>query len=155
MIDLTMPCFWPGNAEKEGIIIGRLLTGYGELEFGMCKCLALTIPGESNEALNKAVKLLFQTRGEERRIKTADKAMKAPFRAVGLGQAYDETIDDMHWCRKIRNQYSHCHWLYTDSDGLHFINLEDWAKLPSPPPTLTAGRLPVSISLLAELGNLF
>jgi hypothetical protein len=34
-----MPCFKPGQAFDEGVILGRLLTGYGELELGMCSCL--------------------------------------------------------------------------------------------------------------------
>jgi hypothetical protein len=34
-----MPCFKPGQAFDEDVILGRLLTGYGELELGMCSCL--------------------------------------------------------------------------------------------------------------------
>jgi len=154
MSDL-MPCFWPENAEKEGNIIGRLLTGYGELEFEMCHCLAVATPGNFNDAIkiNEAAKLLFGQRGEEKRITTADNAMRAAYASAHLAKIYDETISDMHWCRKIRNQYSHCTWYYTATEGLHFINLEDWAK--SPTPTLTDGRLPLTTALLMEQENYF
>jgi hypothetical protein len=34
-----MPCFQPNQAFSEGVILGRLLAGYGELELTMCACL--------------------------------------------------------------------------------------------------------------------
>jgi len=34
-----MPCFDSDQAQTEGIIIGRLLAGYGEIETQVCMCL--------------------------------------------------------------------------------------------------------------------
>jgi hypothetical protein len=33
-----MPCFDSNQAHDEGIVVGRLLAGYGELELQMCMC---------------------------------------------------------------------------------------------------------------------
>ena len=62
-----MPCFGPKQAPLEGIIIGRLLAGYGELELAMCECL-MTI----ERAIDSPIRTLFEKRGEEKRIKTGD-----------------------------------------------------------------------------------
>ena len=57
-----MPCF--GRFPEEGSIIGRLLAGYGELEFELCRCVAAI-----NDNMDAAIKAMFRVRGEEKRIK--------------------------------------------------------------------------------------
>jgi hypothetical protein len=67
-----MPCFQPGQAFEEGVILGRLLTGYGELEVGMCSCL-VTLEG----MFDRPIRTLFGgPPGAERRIKVAEGALK-------------------------------------------------------------------------------
>jgi hypothetical protein len=40
-------------------------------------------------------------------------------------------VGDMDFCRRVRNQYAHCHWLDTDDDGLCFRLLEPTASKPN------------------------
>src|SRR5207249_9342099 len=65
---------------------------------------------------DSAMRVVFRTRGEERRILIADALMREKFNAIGLVNPYSEAISDMGWCRQIRNQYAHCHWEPKRSD---------------------------------------
>jgi hypothetical protein len=108
---------------KEAAIIGRLLAGYGELEFNLCQCLA-TLSGD----VATAVRVLFRVRGEAARIKIADALMRPKYEKAGLKDAYDETLIGMDWCRLLRNQFAHCHWEPTKDGGLGFALLEKGAQ---------------------------
>src|ERR1700738_2356229 len=66
MSSIIMPAFHVYH--QEAAIIGRLLAGYGELEFLLCRCVAATLGGD----LSKATRILFRSRGEEHRISAAD-----------------------------------------------------------------------------------
>ena len=74
MADTIMHCFDPGSAEAEGKIIGSLLAGYGELELEMALCL-IAATGNYDASL----KALYSVRGEEKRIKKADRMMKVQY----------------------------------------------------------------------------
>jgi hypothetical protein len=143
-----MPCF--DRFPKEGDIIGRLLAGYGELELEMCACVA-----EATDDLNGAIKKLFSIRGEQKRIETADKMMKTYYASVGLASKYNRTIANMHWCRKVRNQYAHCNWYDTAAEGLCFIDLEHTAKLKRKIKSVTAHRYSIDVALLKRQENYF
>jgi hypothetical protein len=119
MADTILHCFDPGSAEAEGKIIGSLLAGYGELELEMALCL-IAATGNYDASL----KALYSVRGEEKRIKKADRMMKVQYVNAKLAIDYKQTISDMQWCRKIRNQYAHSQWYYTPVDGLCFVDLE-------------------------------
>jgi hypothetical protein len=99
-----MPAF--GQFQQEAAVIGRLLAGYGELEYELMVCLWFTI-GD----LDTATRVVFRARGEEQRIITADTIMRPRYDAVGLINPYSEAVADMGWCRQIRNEYAHCHWI--------------------------------------------
>ena len=43
MTETVMPCFDENQYPEEGLIIGRLLTGYGELELEMCSAIGAAI----------------------------------------------------------------------------------------------------------------
>jgi hypothetical protein len=122
-----MPSFvdMAGYPRPEGLIVGRLLAGYGDLELCMCYGL-LVVEGWD---LDGAVKLIFGQRGEKRRIDEADKILQPNYAGVHLGPQMAETIADMHWCREIRNQFAHCHWESWNIQGLKFVDLERVAKL--------------------------
>jgi len=107
---------------KEGAHIGRMVAGYGELEFDLCTCLGVAI-GDHNAAL----RALFRPRGEEARILIADALMRKTYAVAGLGDNYDAMLGAIRYCKSVRNRYAHCHWFYDDDAGLFFMSLEDAA----------------------------
>jgi hypothetical protein len=138
-----MPCFEPNQAFAEGVIIGRLLAGYGELEVEMCACF-IAVEG----MLDLPIRRLFNERGAGNRIKIAEKALTGEYTKASLQVELAEALDDMEWCRKIRNQYAHCQWYWTSQDGLCFVNLEELAKQPSPIIALMSNRHSLDVPLL-------
>jgi hypothetical protein len=137
-----MPCFGPDQGYAEGVIIGRLLAGYGELEMSMCACL-IAVEG----IYDVPVRALFKGRGEKKRIDRAKQKLSADFATANLLTELIETLDDMHWCREIRNQYSHCQWYWTSREGLCFVNLEELANQPAMILALMADRHPIDVGL--------
>jgi hypothetical protein len=126
MTESIMPCFVDLQAQKprpEAIVLGHLLTGYGELEFEMCSCLG-AVTGD----INDAVRTVFKNRGAEQRIRIATKSMGEKFEEAGLANIFQETMKDMDWCREIRNQFAHCHWYTWTILGMEFVDLEYVAK---------------------------
>src|SRR4029079_8550030 len=103
-------------------IIGRLLAGYTGIEFGLMMCVNSVI--DDYDAVFKA---LFRTRGETQRIEIADALGRHKFHATKLGTEFEMAIGNMQHCRKIRNQYSHCHWI-VGKESLGFVDLEELAK---------------------------
>src|SRR5271156_2709060 len=103
-----MPCFGPKQAFAEGILLGRLLAGYGELEMSMCACLVAV-----ENILDVPIRKIFGSRGAEDRIKKAKKALQTDFANANLLGHLTAALADMDWCRLIRNQYSHCQWFWT------------------------------------------
>ncbi|MCF8706763.1 hypothetical protein [Rhizorhapis sp. SPR117] len=90
---------------EETAILGRILSGYGELEFDIAFLLQFAL-GDDRDV---AFKSLFGIRGETARIDIADNLMRRRYKEVGLGDDYGEAIGSMRHCLKIRNQYAHCH----------------------------------------------
>jgi hypothetical protein len=148
MTDTVMPCFV--HHPEEGMIIGRLLTGYGELELEMCNAVGAAL--KSKEA---AIRAFFNARGEDRRIKMARSNLKKPALAAGLEALSEQVLDDMAWCKEIRNQYAHCQWAGNYGECLGFVNLEDVALLVGDIWPLTAHRLDLNLPLLNEQERFF
>lgn len=108
---------------REGGHIGRMLAGYGELEFDLCTCLGVAL-GDHNAAL----RAMFRPRGEESRILIADALMRKKYADVGLKDNYDTMLGALRYCKTVRNRYAHCHWYdYDAARGLCFMSLEDAA----------------------------
>lgn len=148
-----MPCFvHKHEAYEEGIIVGRLLAGYGEIEMAICACIIEQTPGYD---FDTPVRDLFGERGEAKRIKNARAQLIILFQSVNLHAEVAEALDDMDWCRKIRNQYAHCQWYWTSHEGLCFVDLEALAKQATPITELTKNKLPVTLPLLEEQWNFF
>ena len=116
-----MPAF--DKFPEEGGIIGRLLAGYGELELGLCFCVAV-----ARNDFDMVFKAMFRPRGETNRIDIADAIGRKPFQKLNLETRFSESVGSVRYCLKIRNQFAHCHW--TDGFGrqLGFVQLEDTAK---------------------------
>lgn len=85
---------------EQGMIVGKLVAGYGDLEFSLAECLSATM----GDDLSMACRIMFRVRGEEARIQVADGGMRVQFDEIGLINTYTEAVADMHWCRRIRNQ---------------------------------------------------
>jgi hypothetical protein len=145
-----MPCFNDGQAREEGIIIGRLLAGYGELELAMCACLMIV-----ERAIDSPIRTFFKKRGAEKRIEIGTDSLTQRFTMAGLLPELTEALADLDWCRLIRNQYSHCHWYWTAKEGLCFVNLEELAKQPRKISSVTAGRHPIDLVLLQNQEGYF
>jgi hypothetical protein len=148
--DTIMHCFDPGSAEAEGKIIGSLLAGYGELELEMANCL---IAATGN--FDVSIKALYRVRGEERRINKLDSMMKAQYVDAKLAVDYKQTISDMQWCRKVRNQYAHCQWYYTTADGLSFVNLEAISLSSIPIESIESHKVQADLQLLQRQMDFF
>jgi hypothetical protein len=143
-----MPCFQPDQAFTEGVVLGRILAGYGELELTMCECVIETKRLMNENILDLPIRDIFGKRGAEQRIKIAKKSLLAEYTKANLQTELVETLKDMEWCRLIRNQYAHCHWYWTQQEGLCFVNLEELAEQPSEILELMSNRHPIDVPLL-------
>jgi hypothetical protein len=105
--------------------MGRMLLGYGELEFWFTNLLCIKFNNAS-----QGFRVLFRVRSESQRIKIGDAIIRPDMEKAGLGDVYAEAYGAMRHCLSIRNQYAHCH--FKDVDGiLKFTNLEDFVKGPN------------------------
>jgi hypothetical protein len=86
-------------------IVGRLLIAYGELEWALTVCVQNAL----NVTPSEASRILFRVRGESARIEVADAIARPLFAKVDLGAKWGNAIGAARHCRKIRNQYAHCH----------------------------------------------
>jgi hypothetical protein len=114
------------NFPAEAEIIGRLLAGYGELEAGLVTCVQA--PSGNFDSVFKAI---FQHRQLTERINKAEHLGSAIFKAMNLGNDFDEAIASMRHCRTVRNQYIHSAW-WLDPDpqrlGHTKMDVEDFFK---------------------------
>jgi hypothetical protein len=112
---------------EEALIIGRLLTGYTDIEYQLCLCA-----GMGGEDVARAITDIFSKRGETRRVKIANSLGGAGYAAAGLGSAFDEAIEDMILCLRIRNQFAHCIWHDDHTRRLAFAHMEEIAAPKGP-----------------------
>jgi hypothetical protein len=108
---------------KEAEIIGRLLTGYSNLEIDLMNCIRWAT------SLDAALKVMYRARGETARINVADALGRPYYASLGIGTEYERAIGAMRYCLKIRNQFSHCIWWDDRSGRLAFADLEELADL--------------------------
>ena len=87
MTETIMPGF--DRFRAEGSIIGRLLAGYGELEFEMCRCIEAVTTD-----LDAAIRSLFQIWNAERRITETMRAASAAYVNAGLGAKFASAMAD-------------------------------------------------------------
>lgn len=111
-------------AEREAI--GNMLMVYGEIEFAILGCLGDVLDGD----LNTAARILFRVKGESARIDVADAIIRPAFQKNDLEKKWENTIGAIHFCRRIRNQYAHCHWQLWE-DKIRFLNFDRDVRTPS------------------------
>ncbi len=104
----------------EGIIIGRLLVAYADLELSLFHCVNVT-----RDDFDTVYKAMFKERGESRRITMADTFGRQNYHTLGFGTQFEMAISSVRFCLKIRNQYAHCIWYDDFSGKLAFANLEE------------------------------
>jgi hypothetical protein len=118
---MIMPAFH--KYPQEALMIGRLLAGYGELEFLLCLALA-----EAVDDLSTASRILFRSRSEEHRLSSADALLRPILNRYQLTDHWDRVRRAVYWCKTTRNQFAHCHWLDDGGHGLFFTHIEKAAK---------------------------
>lgn len=116
---MLMPAFH--RFPDEAAIIGRILAGYGELEYLMAMCLGAAMSDELT-----AQRVLFQMKSE--RVKVADSLLEPLCRRARLLGPYSAAYGGMRHCAKIRNQYAHSNWADHIESGLFFVNLQESTK---------------------------
>jgi hypothetical protein len=107
---------------REGAIIGRLLTGYGEIEYLYAMCLASAVADEDS-----VLRAIFSIRGEKIRLDVAHELMRASYETAGLSNKFNPLHAETKFCLKARNTFSHCHWEHDRHAGLFYVNLEQMA----------------------------
>src|SRR5438552_6004240 len=113
-----MPAFT--QHPKEAAIIGRMLAGYGELEFLLALCM--------QDPMGSLSQATFRNRGEQQRILIADAILHPLYERCDLHDVWLKARSAINTCRTFRNQYSHCHWRDEKDLGLFFTSLEKGAK---------------------------
>jgi hypothetical protein len=114
-----MPAFLRHSAEAT--LIGRLLAGYGELEYVMGMCLGAALNNE-----HMALRTLFRMKSE--RVKVADSLFFPLCEKAGLAGPYTAAYGGMKRCATIRNQYAHSNWADDLRRGLFFVDLQESTK---------------------------
>jgi hypothetical protein len=75
---MTMPILWPHKFIKEGLSVGRILTGYINLEVGLIHCVQVGLGGDFDTVIKK----MFKRRGEKLRIDEAEKLGAAAYAKI-------------------------------------------------------------------------
>ena len=115
------------NFPKEKELIGALLIAYGEIEFALFSLIA-SVLGDTQD---NAVQIFFRIRGESARIEVSDALVRPSLINQGLGPKWSNAVGPLRLCKKIRNQYAHCHWILI-SDKLYFIDFDSSVESGSP-----------------------
>jgi hypothetical protein len=128
---------------EERDAIGQMLMAYGEIEFGLLTLIA-TVMDDDNDL---AAKILFRVRGEGARIDVSDAIIRTAYYKVGLGPKWENALGAIKVCKKIRNQYAHCHWQIWDKK-LKFIDFDVDAR--SSEDEITINFMPTDLRLLQK-----
>ena len=115
-----MPAF--DRKPECGIIIGRLLISYGELEYEWMTCL-----GTALGDLLTAVRVMYRMRSEGNRVEIGDAILRPYYAKLSLGETYEQAFGALNRCKQIRNNFAHSHWADNDL-GLFYTAMEDAAK---------------------------
>jgi hypothetical protein len=104
----------------EGVLIGRLLAAFGELEISVCaNAWKATSLGN-----NSILAALYRIRPTRSRLEVADALMRPIYDGVGLAETYADAFSRVMYCLKIRNQFAHCNWGDNETAGLFFADLQ-------------------------------
>jgi hypothetical protein len=97
----VMPAFV--ECPTEAASISRILAGYGELEFLLCRAL-----GKPLGTIEAGIKALFRKRTTEKeRIAIAKGYLRPYYAGKGLDAEAEEAFRAVDWCRITRNTFAH------------------------------------------------
>jgi hypothetical protein len=108
---------------EEGTLIGRILSGFGEVEVTLCRNAA-----HATSLHNTLFKTFYAIRVTSTRIEVADRLMRPYFERHGLTAELNTAMGMVWHCLKIRNQYAHCNWADHQAAGLFFADLQNSAE---------------------------
>jgi hypothetical protein len=108
---------------NEAAIIGRMVVGFGELEYMACSLAAKCMP-----EYEATLRVFYSLRATSARIDSADMLMRAKYAAKGFQAQQETALKAVSLCLRIRNQYAHCMWGDHHEGGLFFADLQDSAK---------------------------
>jgi hypothetical protein len=111
------------NFPAEASIIGRMVVGFGELEFMVC-----LLAGKVRNQDDLFLKALYSLRITSARIETANVLMTPFFVFYGLQDEQTAAVSAVEHCQSMRNQYAHCHWADGGSQGLFFADAKKSAR---------------------------
>jgi hypothetical protein len=112
----------------EAAIIGRIVVGFGELEYLLVVCA-----GRAIDNRDRIIKALYRLKTTSSRIDAADALIRPVFLGHVLEQDYATMMEAISCCLKIRNQYAHCNWADEPNGGpLFFTDLQSSADTNSP-----------------------
>jgi hypothetical protein len=114
---------------QEREILGTILIAYGEIEWALTVCLQQAL----NITASESTRILFRVKGESARIEVVDAIARPAFIKAQLGGQSGNAVGAARHCKKIRNQYAHCHWRKLDDGFLRFLNLDDEAEAAEGP----------------------
>src|SRR5271168_5176823 len=89
----------------EANIIGKILAGFGEIEF-----LVVRSVGHALAMEDQIWKALYRLRITSARLEMADTLLKPVYSLTGLGEEHAIARVMVSRCLTIRNQYAHCNW---------------------------------------------
>jgi hypothetical protein len=109
---------------RQMAVVGRLLVDYGELELDLMNCIQV-----ARGDLNSTLKAMFRVRGETNRIDIAEALGQEPYGTQGLASEFEQMIETVRYCLRIRNKYAHAYW-HDPNQGteLCYLSLEELAK---------------------------
>jgi hypothetical protein len=115
---------WQIKFPKQAQLVGALLSGYGELEFELQMCVASGM-GDSTVAF----RAMFRMRNESQRLDLAEALIAPAIKHYKLTAEFAHALGAIRHCRKIRNNFAHCHWHHTDDPpALRYCNMEEAAQ---------------------------
>lgn len=117
-----------GAPDELIVPLGRILAGFGDIEFIIDRCVGIAIGDET-----AASRALFRLLGSDVRLQVADALMRTAYDKAGLSDQYNEALGAVRFGKTIRNQYAHAHWLYDKDAGLFFTSIEKEAKKAAGP----------------------
>lgn len=122
---------------------------YGEIEFVLVACISDAL-GVSHHVSGR---IFFRVQGEGARLAVSDAILRPIFAKHKLQDKWISAYAACRFCKGIRNQYAHCHWM-APGGHLHFMNLDEAAK-SSATELLTVPLRPVEITLIRQQHEYF
>ena len=126
---------------KEAQLVGRILSEYPEIEFELAQLVSKVIEDD-----DRAVRIIFRARGESR-VTLTDAIVRPALNKVGLKNEYEATLGAVRYCKSVRNQYAHAHWINGNNELL-FCDLEESASTAEGPTMVRFCA--VDLALLAQ-----